>query len=191
MAKRNFQIKLLKDQPKAYGGTLLKTRKGRSQSRPLDTKHTMHLILRSLRATGEWSFWKPKNKNEIKRIVSKFSTKYGIKILSLANVGNHLHFQIKLTNRYTYKPFIQAITSAIAMAVTGASRINPLKKEAKDRFWERRPFTKVVMGFKAFLNLRDYIEINRLEGFGFTRPQARFFYAWNDLKDLDAEGVPS
>jgi hypothetical protein len=114
------QYQLLKDSPKAYGGDLLKTRKGRSEGRPLDTKNTMHLILRSTKAIGPWSFWKPKNKNEIRRITSKFSQKYGIKIISMANVGNHLHFQIKLTNRFTYKPFIRAMTSAIAMAVTGA-----------------------------------------------------------------------
>jgi REP element-mobilizing transposase RayT len=185
------QYKFLKDSPKAYGGDLLKTRKGRSQSRPLDTKNTMHLILKSLKATGEWSFWKPKNKNEINRIIAKFSKKYGVKICSMANVGNHLHFQIKLSNRHTYDPFIRAITSAIAMAVTGASKINKFKLEAKDRFWDRRPFTRVVKGYKAYLNLRDYIEINRLEGFGFQRSQARFFYAWNQLKELEAEPAPT
>ena len=82
---------LLKDQPKAYGGELLKTRKGRSTGRPLDTRNTMHLILRSTKAKGEWSFWKPMNKEHIKSIVQKFSSKYGIKVLSFANVGNHLH----------------------------------------------------------------------------------------------------
>jgi REP element-mobilizing transposase RayT len=187
MAKRNPQYKLLKDEPKAYGGDLLKTRKGRSYGRPLDTRSTMHLVLRSTKAIGEWSFWKPINKNKIKWIISKFSKKYGIKILSMANVGNHLHFQIKLSNRYTFKPFIRAITSAIAMGVTGASRINPLKKVPGDRFWDRRPFTRVVQGFRAFLNLKDYIKINQLEGFGFQKPQARFFFEWNDLKDIEID----
>src|SRR5271154_6007642 len=139
MNRKSSQLKLLKDQPKAFGGSLFTTRKGRLGERPLDTRNTMHLILRSTKATGPWSFWKPKNKAEIQRIVSKFSQKYGIKICSLANVGNHLHFQIKLSNRFTYKPFIRAITSAIAMAVTGASRWKPLKKTWEDRFWDERP----------------------------------------------------
>lgn len=182
------QYKLLKDSPKAYGGDLTTTRKGRSQRRPLDTKNTTHLILKSTKAKGAWSFWLPKNKNKIRQIVLKFSQKYGIRIHSMANVGDHLHFQIKLSNRYTYEPFIKAITGAIALAITGASKINKLKVEAKDRFWDRRPFTRVVIGYKAFLNLRDYIEINRLEGFGFQRPQARFFFAWNKLKGLEDSG---
>ncbi|MDZ4678706.1 MAG: transposase [Oligoflexia bacterium] len=168
------QSVFLKKSNKSYGGELLKTRKGRSQPRPLDTRNTMHLVLRSSKATGEWSFKKTKNEIKIREIVSKFSTKYGVRILSLANVGNHLHFQIKLSNRFAYKPFIRAITAAIAMGVTGTSRWNKLKKEAKDRFWDYRPFTRVVQSFRAFLNLRDYIQINQLEGLGTSRVEARF-----------------
>ncbi len=170
---------MLKKQNSSYGGVLLNTRKGRSTPRPLDTRHTMHLVLRSSKATGVWSFKRQQHTLEIRRIIKTFSTKYRIKVLSLANVGNHLHLQIKLSNRFTYRPFIRAITSAIAMAVTGASRWNPLKKEAKDRFWDYRPYTRVVTSFKGFLNLRDYIEINKYEGFGYDKNQARFLIAWN------------
>lgn len=173
------QIELLKKQNKSYGGELLKTRKGRSGPRPLATKDTMHLVLRSSKAVGEQSFKRPKNAARIRQIVNKFAFKYGVKIISLANVGNHLHFHIKLTNRFTYRPFIRAITSAIAMAVTGASRWNPLKMQAKDRFWDYRPFTRVVQSFRAFLNLKDYIQINKLEGYGCRRDEARFIVAWD------------
>lgn len=57
------------------------------------------------------------------------------------------------------------------MAVTGASRWK--KSSVKTKFWDYRPFTRVVRGFKAFLTLRDYIEINRYEGFGVDRDDAR------------------
>jgi len=130
MRRRNPQLKLLKDMPKSYGGELLKTRKGRSQSRPIDTRRTMHLVLRSSKAVGEMSFWKPKNKNRVRRIAYGFARKYGIKIYSMANVGNHLHFHIKLSNRFTYDRFIRAITAAIAMAVSGASRWKPMGTRA-------------------------------------------------------------
>ncbi len=139
----------------------MKTRKGRLGSRPLDTRNTMHLVLRSSRAKGDWSFSKAENHRKIKSITAKFSQKYAVKILSLANVGNHLHFHIKLGNRHTYKPFIRAVTSAIAMAVTGTSRW----KKQEGKFWDYRPFTRVVMGFKALLKIKDYIRINQLEGF--------------------------
>ncbi|MGZ3694916.1 MAG: transposase [Bdellovibrionota bacterium] len=176
------QLRLLKDQPKAYGGELLKTRKGRVHGRPLDTKNTMHMILRSSKAEGALSFKRPENAHKIRLIVKKFSEKYGVKILSLANVGNHLHFQIKLGNRYTYRPFIRAITAAIAMAVSGVSRW----KKAKGKFWDYRPFTRVVIGWKAFLTLRDYIEINQLEGVGYSRANAAFWIERE--KDLRKRG---
>ncbi len=167
----------MKNEPKAYGGELLKTRKGRAHGRPLDTKNTLHMVLRSTKATGDWSFKKPKNEAKIRRIVDKFSLKYGIKILRLGNAGNHLHFQIKIGNRHTYRPFIRAITSAIAMAISGTSRWNPLKKKPSDRFWDYRPFTRVIIGFKAFLDLQNYIDINQLEGFGNSRIEAKWIIA--------------
>jgi hypothetical protein len=167
------QIDLFPKQSKAYGGQLLNSRKGRASGRPLDTKRTMHLVLRSSKANGAWSFRNPKHSKKIREIVNKFSVKYGVRIDSLANVGNHLHFQIKLGNRYGYRPFIRAITAAIAMAITGVSRWQP----SKGKFWDYRPFTRVVVGFKALLQLSDYIKLNQIEGAGFSRVQAHFILA--------------
>lgn len=186
------QISLLKNEHKPYGGELLKTRKGRSTPRPLDTKNTIHLVLRSSLAKGSWSFKKPQNEVKIKKIISKFSQKYGVKVLSLANVGNHLHFQIKLNNRYGYFAFIRAITGAIAMAVTGANRwtakaatdnvtINTTsvnqRRPLSLKFWDYRPFTRVIKNFKEFLNLRDYMHINQIEGYGVFKNEARYILA--------------
>ncbi len=171
---KNLQLSFLESQPKAYGGDLLKTRKGRKGPRPLDTRHTIHLVLRSSRAKGSWSFKKPENERKIRAILDRFSRKNGIRIHQQANVRNHLHLQIKLSTRQTYKPFIRAITSAIAMAVTGASRW----KRIEGRFWDRRPFTRVVIGRRAYLALRDYIRVNILEGSrGYDRVNARL-HAW-------------
>ena len=167
------QMNLLKQEPKAYGGELMKTRKGRAHPRPLSTRDTMHLVLRSSKARGEWSFRQPSHAKKIRELTTKFSGKYGVKILSAANVGNHLHFHIRLLNRLTYRPFIRALTAAIAMAVTGASRWNPMKRSAKDRFWDYRPFTRVVQSRRGWLTLRDYIHINELEGCGYRRDTAR------------------
>ena len=102
---------LLAQQPKAYGGELLKTRRGRSGPRPLATRDTMHLVLRYTKAIGEWSF--RKHDGGIREIIAKFSRKYGVKVLSLANVGNHLHFQLKLSRHHLWSPFIRAVTAAI------------------------------------------------------------------------------
>jgi REP element-mobilizing transposase RayT len=164
------QKSFFKNSTKEYGGDLYKTRRGRLGRRPLATRQTMHLVLKSTRAKGDLSFRKSKNAQAIKRIVDRFTKKYGIRLISLANVGNHLHFHIKLGNLRTYSPFIRAITAAIAMAVTGRSRWN----KADGKFWDRRPFTRVIVGFRSWLNLQDYVRVNQMEGAGVAREQAEF-----------------
>ncbi len=159
-----MQKELFKKQELAYGGKLLKTRKGRTSGRPLVTRQTMHLVLRSTHAKGKWSFLEPKNKTATREILKKFAAKYGVKLLHGANVGNHIHLEIQLTNRHTYKPFIRAVTAAIAMKVTGVSRWKTKEEAGIKRFWDLRPFTRVVVGWKSRLTLKDYIKVNRLEG---------------------------
>ncbi|MCB0391769.1 MAG: transposase [Bdellovibrionales bacterium] len=167
----------------SYGGDLLKTRKGRAIARPLAIKKTIHLVLRSSKANGAWSFRKKENMNSINQILGKFCSKYGIKILSKANVGNHLHLHIKLSSRFTYAPFIRAITSAIAIAITGASRVKPMKTLIEGKFWDTRPFTRILSSWREHLNLSEYIKLNQLEGCGCSRQEARYILAkeW-DLK---------
>ena len=189
-SKNPKQLDLLKKQSKAHGGILRNKRSGRGQ-RPISTKYSMHLVLRSSLATGPWSFKAHNNDQKIKNIVKKFATKYGVKVISLANVGNHLHFHIQLMNRHTYKAFIRALTSAIAMAITGLSRwnkdvlsskTNKVGQKAK-KFWDYRPYTSVITAFKQLMNLKDYIKINQIEGFGFTKQEARWIFhndhSWN------------
>ena len=187
---KNAQILMLKKEKSAYGGELLKTRKGRLRGRPLSTKDTMHVVLRSTKAVKEWSFLK--KTKEIRAVIKKFSTRYGVKIISIAIVGNHIHIHLKLGNRYTYAPFIRATTSAIAMLITGASRWNPLRTEAhkqkssaktSNKFWDYRPYSRVVESYRAYLNLKDYIMINKYEGFGYDRDQAKFLIGWDRAKD--------
>lgn len=168
---RAAQLSFLPPRSSAYGGTLLRTRRGRTGGRPLSTRETMHLVLRSSQARGEWSFRKPAHERRIRQIVAKFARRNGVKVLSLVNVGNHLHFHVQLTHRQLYRPFIRGMTAAIAMAVTGASR---WRKGTRARFWDYRPFTRIVRGFRAFLTLRDYMAINRLEGAGVPRERARW-----------------
>ena len=180
ITKKPQQLEMLKKQPLAYGGELLKTREGRSTGRTIVTKDTMHLVLRSSLAHGEWSFSRPDNKTKLKTLISKFSSKYFVKVISVAFVGNHLHFHVQFLKQRLYAPFIRALTAAIAMAVSGASRWK--KNVLKDRrFWDYRPYTRVVKSYKAFLNLKDYININKYEGVGYTRKQARYLVMQDEI----------
>jgi REP element-mobilizing transposase RayT len=162
----------------------------------------MHLVLRSSKAIDEKSFKTPKNKKLIQEILTKFSVKYGVQIISLANVGTHLHLHIKIAKRTGYLRFIRAVTASIAMGVSGRNRWtvgscndgarqvglrqNEGERDAGDlqnrrlkreKFWDYRPFTRIIEGFRALLHMRDYIQINQLEGLGVPRLQARIMLA--------------
>jgi len=173
MARRSKQTRLFPPAEKAYGSSLLKKRKARLSGRPLATKHTMHLALRSTKAVGDRSFLKKATAHKIQLILKKFATKYGVKLISVANVGNHLHIHLKLFNRHTYAPFIRATTSAIAMAATGVSRSKTLVKLGIKKFWDYRPFTRIVIGLRGWLSMQDYVAINQLEGRGYSRMSAQ------------------
>lgn len=166
----------------AYGGVLRKTREGRQGPRELTTHHTMHLVLRSTKARGEWSFLKPKNKNRIRQIILKHAQKNYVRLESIANVGNHLHLHIQLKRNHNYQAFIRAITGAIALFVMGLQflkmRAKNAAKKQSDRFWDYRPFTIFVNTHRHILNMRDYMQINQLEGIGFHRLNARFLLAY-------------
>jgi REP element-mobilizing transposase RayT len=166
----------------AYGGELQRTRKGRVGARPLSTTRTMHVVLRSSKARGAWSFKHARNEKRVIGLIRKHASRFGVRIYSLANVGNHLHFHVQFPSKNTYARFIRAITAAIAMAITGSSRWNP----KKEKFWDRRPFSRIVKNAKAFLTLKEYIAINELEGLGYMRAVARLL-----IKDPQKHRLPS
>jgi len=153
-----------------YGGDLLKTRLGRSTARPLSTHYTMHFVLRSTQAMGERSFRKPENFSKVHAILDGFAEKHGVKIYRAAVNLNHLHLNLGVRSRTTYNRFIRAISAAIAMAIGGGRRGAPFLK----KFWDRRPFSRIVRGPQEEANLADYLQINHLEGFGFSREKARW-----------------
>lgn len=174
---RSRQQDLFPKEKAAYGGTLRTTREGRQGSRKISTQHTMHLVLRSMKAKGEWSFLKAENKAKIKATLKKHAQANSIHIISLANVGNHLHIHFKLASRHTYKKFIRSVTGAIALKIMKARPGQAKVLTHKDRFWDYRPFTTIVTSFRHLLNMRDYMRINQFEGLGWHRTNVRLLIA--------------
>src|SRR3954470_18259457 len=109
------QLKLLNQKfQNQYGGDLRKKAKNRGY-RPLSSKDSVHVVLRSTQAKGEWSFRHKNNFMRVGQFTKKISEKYGIKILSFANVGNHLHLHVRIPNRTLYKSWIRGLTAGIAI----------------------------------------------------------------------------
>ncbi len=153
--------KILTKSARAFGGTLLKDKRNRT-ARPIDTKRPMHLVLRSTQAVGRQSFLSPRNAKRVAQTIKHFAERNGVRLYQVGNSGNHLHLLIRVTNRHTWKRFIRGLTSALAYVV-GAYR----KGEAlQTKFWDFRPFTRVVEWGRDYRLQRDYVFLNALEGLG-------------------------
>jgi hypothetical protein len=162
----SFDKQKLKVEKSEHGGALKNPQK---RKRPLSRRSSMHLVLRSRLAKGDWSF--RRHHNSLKMILQKFSKRHHVDVREWANVGNHLHLHIRVQDRRTYRNFIRAITAAIMIAVTNFSRWN--KAPLGFQFWDARPFSRIVSTWREVLNLIDYIKINRLQGLGWPTPLAR------------------
>lgn len=134
-----------------FGGQLLKG--NARQARPIDSKLPLHLVLRS---HGRVSMRGPKLYGRVHAIVEQITQKYGVTLYEWANVGNHLHFVIRVTKRQLWSAFIRELTGRIALAA-----------RSRGKFWIYKPFTRVVHGWRqAFRQVKDYVTLNRHEAEG-------------------------
>jgi putative transposase len=164
---------------KEFGGSL-HGRGNAKTARPLSTKQAMHVVLRSSLAKGEWSLRSARNIKMVEQTLQKLAKQYGIKIDRFANVGNHIHLLIKLSNRFTFAPFIRAFAGIIAMKVTGARKLATLRniRSTKDdtstaKFWDFRPWSRIVEWGKAYSHARSYVVKNEKEASGEVPYKAR------------------
>lgn len=141
---------------RTHGGFASRGR--RKIRRPLAAKKWIHLVLKSERAVGGRSFLTAKNKVFIERLLKLKARKFGVKIAEFANVGNHLHLKIRITDRGEFGKFLKSVTTQVARFVTGARRGHPF-----GRFWQGLAYTRVLSSRYEELQLRGYIAANRLE----------------------------
>lgn len=170
----------MKKQLSLFGKTSGKTDHGgasrvgrRKVARPLATKKPMHLVLRSSRAAGEWSFLRRKNRVVIKALLERLALRYGVKVMGFENVGNHLHLIVQGKSRPLLQSFLRTLPAKIAFAVTGAKKGNPV-----GRFFEQIVFTRVVEWGRDFARLRHYFFKNKLEADGIDE---KFVKCWRDF----------
>ena len=178
--------------PSAYGGVLRKRSRGRG-ARSVSTRYSMHLVLRSSLARGVWSFVRPKNRAMIKSVLAKQARAAHAELLGVGNAGNHLHLRVKFQSRKQYLYFIRAVAGEIALHIKKIQRPRTIlncsstsNTPLNRNFWDHRPFSSIVSSLKYVARLKDYIEINHIEGLGFPRAYARLAvqkwseYPWPD-----------
>ncbi len=144
---------------KTFGGSNLTSNP--KMKRPISLKRSSHLVMRSLFAKGAQSFLK--FDREIQNIINRQSKQHGVRVYRLANAGNHIHMVIRPRSRRAYQAFIRSTTGLIARLVIGAQR-----GSAKNlKFWENRPFTRIVEWGQDYREIMAYLMRNKFEALGF------------------------
>ncbi|RYZ83546.1 MAG: hypothetical protein EOP06_19775, partial [Proteobacteria bacterium] len=81
-----------------FGGSLTRKLIGRT-ARPISSKDPMHLVLKSNKATGRFSFGHKSNVRKVNDLVRSQCKKYGVKLIEYSNNFNHLHLLLKFPSR--------------------------------------------------------------------------------------------
>jgi REP element-mobilizing transposase RayT len=158
---------------KHFGGSYLKNSNPKTP-RPISIKKSMHLVMRSSYAKGEYSFLKRAKK--IQDIINTQGKAFGVKVYRQANGGNHLHLVILPRSRQAFNGFIRAISGLIARCVLDVERGRSFfKSDGKNPagFWDKRPFTRIIEWGREFKTVSTYLVQNTLEALGFIPYQPR------------------
>lgn len=154
----------------SFGSSLLKGSHAKKK-RPFRAKLPLHIVLKSSLASGHRSLLR-KN-HQIDDILEKQAQRHQVKIHAAAKGGNHLHILIQAPSREAFNAFVRSISGRIAQLMMGTSK--EAKRESfRTRFWDARPFTRIVSFGRDFKNVCRYLGINASESLlGLSRVGAR------------------
>ena len=152
---------------KEFGGALLKGNP--REARPISTKRPIHLVMRSSLARGEHSFLRPGRARHVQKLVHELARRKGVKIYRFANSGNHLHFVLLARSRESFRAYLRALTGILARVTLGVER----GRARAIRFWDARPFTRVLEWGRDFRGACAYLLQNELEAIGFVAYRPR------------------
>lgn len=151
-----------------FGGTMLKG--NAREKRPFHKNMFTHLVMRSRFAVGERSMLRMIHKRVVEDIVRGAAKLFSVKIERFVNVGNHLHILIKAPTRQAQANFLRSISGQIVRQIMGVEKGMPGRFE---KFWDSKPFTRLVSWGRAYRAVTHYLALNSLEAIGFTKVCAR------------------
>lgn len=155
-----------------HGGILRKKRRGR-KARPLSTKAPIHLVFKTDKKTLRRGLRSPLGFYIVNHIIKKYAQKFFVKIEQVSINHDHLHLLVRFSKRANAQSFLRVVTGQIAQqfqkngflivkSVTDTQAL-PAKKP---KLWKYRPFSRVVLGWKPYQIVRNYIQLNKKEASG-------------------------
>jgi REP element-mobilizing transposase RayT len=166
-----------------HGGTASKGK--RKLSRPIATKKWMHLVLKAPKAKGTHSMLNQKHVRNIESIITGKAKKFRADLKEFVNMGNHIHFQVRVKSRESFQNFLRAITCLIARVVTGAKRGVKFGK-----FWDGLAFSRIISTLDELVRLEGYLQANTIERRHGYQARTIYLNALNKwIKKLKSQGI--
>jgi REP element-mobilizing transposase RayT len=158
---------------RSFGGSSYKRR--RKVARPLQVKALHHVVFKSRKALGSWSFYR--HKKIVAHLLRERARNHLVELKDFVNMGNHLHLKLKFHDRKQFQNFLRTFPALLARRITGAHRSNKV-----GGFWEGLVFTRILTTKFEEWRLRTYFEGNhrerelgRAERDRYLRDMNRFF----------------
>lgn len=142
---------------KNFGGSLLKGK--RKTKRPLSFKRPMHIVLKSTKAKGIYSF--VNHTRKIEEIISSTSQEKKIKVYGKAINFNHIHLVVQLSTEENYKSWIRLLPARITQEMN-----------CQESLFDLRPHSTIIEWGRQFQNVMDYQLLNQMEIVG-MRPSKK------------------
>ena len=156
-----------------HGGILRKKRKGRKQ-RPLSTKESLHVVFKvdkkklrskTLRSTKSYVL--------IQKIIKTYAKRFYVQLEQVSIQSDHCHLLVRTKRRSLFHYFFRVVAGQIAqifekegLLVGVTDTPSAIKDKCGTQLWMYRPFSRVVRGYRAYLIVRDYIQLNEKEALG-------------------------
>jgi hypothetical protein len=129
----------------SFGGPLLKKSNAKG-ARPLAGRHHLHVVLKANR--GFTSIQRKRTRRIVLGILRKFAARHRLRLSSLHCSARRIHFTLYLPRKTNFAPFIRAVTGALALHFSGASKKSPLR----EKFWACRPWTALAREWNHFID---------------------------------------
>ena len=141
-----------------FGGSLLQGK--RKTARPFSKRKPMHITFKRSNSYGRLSL--VAKQTAIVLLVNALAKKHGVKVYELSVNPDHVHFLLLSPAKKLFQKFLRECSAKIVGLMTRAKKGQRLVA----RFWQCRPWSRLVEWGRAFTAVRDYILRNRLESAG-------------------------
>jgi REP element-mobilizing transposase RayT len=148
-----------------HGGELRKKRKGRFH-RPLSTKAPHHVVFKLHKSKLKHSSLRSSQSFLLsQKIIRKYAKKFFVKIEQLSIQHDHIHMCIRTSRRSLFFSFFRVVAGQISQQFKKDGLLKSVTdtKKKKTSLWIHRPFSHLIVGYRAYRNVRNYIQLNEKE----------------------------